>query len=91
MMHGTIAAHSEGRGNGATFTVTFPTIQTAAQSPPRDDLSPSAVNVAPQRILMVEDNKSTALVMTRFLKKLGHDVKTAYSVKEGNLRYWYWY
>ncbi len=83
MMNGTINAESEGFGKGATFFVTFPVILSDAdRSPPREDQSNNN-EVPSRRILLVEDNKSTALVMMRFLKKFGHNVKVAYCSKEG--------
>jgi PleD family two-component response regulator len=83
MMNGEITAESQGHGHGATFHISFSVISSnATDSPPREDPFVT-INVPPQNILLVEDNKSTALVMTRFLKKLGHEVKTAYSIKEG--------
>ena len=80
-MGGLISATSEGINKGSLFSVTFPFVipQNSPVSPSR---SPVEITVPPQRILLTEDNKSTALVMTRFLKKLGHDVKIAYNVKE---------
>ena len=89
MMNGSISATSEGTGHGSVFTVLFPIVNPQA-SPTRDSptRSPSELLIPPQRILLTEDNKSTALVLTRFLKKLGHDVKTAYNVKEGKKNFW---
>ena len=80
-MHGEISASSLGRNLGSTFKVTFPVFsQTRAQSPPRELAVTQPIN--PQRILLVEDNKSTALVMMKFLRNFGHEVKIAYCVKE---------
>jgi CheY-like chemotaxis protein len=84
MMSGSISVTSDGIGHGSVFSILFPIVQyisiPSRESPLR---SPSDSAIPPQRILLTEDNKSTALVMTRFLKKLGHDVKTAYCIKEG--------
>ena len=80
LMHGTIVAQSEGKNMGTTIKMTFPT----SSREPSPILVPSKSESfeMPQRILLVEDNKSTALVMKRFLSNLGHDVKVAYCVKE---------
>ena len=84
-MHGKIWASSEGLGHGAEFTVIFPVLRGVQTSPtPLSSAPLQNEPVPPQKILLVEDNKSTALVMTRFLKKLGHVVSTAYCVREGN-------
>jgi CheY-like chemotaxis protein len=86
-MHGKIWATSEGLGKGSEFTVLFPILRGAQSSPTVLSSNPlQNTQVPSQKILLVEDNKSTALVMTRFLKKLGHAVKTAYCVREGKER-----
>ena len=69
-----------GRGLGATFCVSFPIVAGTVEMVEK---TKEVEFVAKQEILLVEDNKSTALVMERFLKKMGHGVKTAYCIKEG--------
>jgi len=71
---GTIAAHSEGRGRGATFTVELP-----AQAPPAaaDSHYPPAQSEASPRqlnVLLVEDHESTLQVLSKLLRRLGHRV-----------------
>lgn len=83
MMKGEIGASSPGINQGASFYVTFPTLPSNELDSPQRDSQNIPTIIPPQRILLVEDNKSTALVMTKFLKKLGHNVKCGYCVKEG--------
>ena len=74
-MHGgTIAAHSEGEGRGATFGVELPTVARPADA--GADPSPASVP-AGLRVLLVEDNPSTLKVMARLLRGMGHAVTTA--------------
>ncbi|HEX8522371.1 MAG TPA: PAS domain S-box protein [Tepidisphaeraceae bacterium] len=91
--HGTITAHSAGRGQGATFTVELPladvyppqparpTSPAPAPTVPLEPLTPHAPP-APQhlKILLVEDHETTLLVLTRLLRKLGHTVTGATSL-----------
>jgi PAS domain S-box-containing protein len=78
---GSIAASSEGRGRGATFTVELP----AAEAQVGDEAKPAAgaaqlPNGTPLRILLVEDHDETLQVMSRLLKGMGHHVVTAGSL-----------
>ena len=79
-MHGgNISASSNGPGQGATFTVQFSTV------PGRDLTEPQAQRPAAHvwrklRILMVEDDEHTAMVMARLLRRGGHEVVTASTV-----------
>jgi PAS domain S-box-containing protein len=82
-MHGgTLTAHSEGEGKGATFAVRLPllpaeaaqaaTVAPLAAAHPRPSAPPRAL-----RILLVEDHENTARMMTLLLSALGHEVHTA--------------
>jgi two-component system, chemotaxis family, CheB/CheR fusion protein len=122
--HGTIRAHSEGLGTGATFEMTLPMIdqpvdvpaeapaeepaEAAADSPavasdaakrangnsqfappagagfefidrrPKPTNADAQVEAAPAlRILLVEDHRDTANVMSRLLRSHGYDVQVA--------------
>ncbi len=80
---GTISAASEGEGKGASFTVTLPTIEPASPSvleAPNPVLASAPPMSATMNILLVEDHADTARVMSRLLKALGHQVKTADTV-----------
>jgi CheY-like chemotaxis protein/two-component sensor histidine kinase len=78
-MHGgEITADSDGLGKGSKFTVRLPV---SRQAPADDKLSPHCVmNSAqlPQKVLVVDDNRDTAISCARLLKGLGHDVQTAF-------------
>jgi PAS domain S-box-containing protein len=88
--HGTIRAHSEGAGTGSTFEVTLQTIDAPAHLQPND--SPTASNRPPQqkqngraaglRIMLVEDHRDTANVMSRLLQSHGHQVEVAGSLND---------
>lgn len=84
---GTIAAQSEGRNFGSTFTVTFPVIalEEAKKSNQEDfSLSVPAV-IESKRILLVEDHPPTREVLARLLTKRRHTVKAAGSISEALL------
>ncbi len=76
---GKLAAHSDGKGKGATFTIHLPSVPetkpSARQTPP-----PARDRSQRLRILLVEDHRDTAVVMSRLLRGLGHEVMTAPSV-----------
>ena len=82
MHQGTIAAESEGKGKGATFTVQLPLIG-GAEAPARDGRGAKEGERALKslRILLVEDHEDTRRVLSRLLLKRGHTVTTATSVK----------
>jgi two-component system CheB/CheR fusion protein len=73
---GTISAHSEGKGQGATFRVTLPLAQATPDNPQRTRVAA----VRPLRILLVEDHADTARVTRLLLKRHGHNVQLAGNV-----------
>ena len=81
-MHGgKISAQSDGPGAGATFTVELSTV--AGQDVARTKAEEPVVNQWRKlQILMVEDHEHTALVMSRLLRRAGHEVVTANTVHE---------
>jgi signal transduction histidine kinase len=72
---GRVVAASAGVGRGATFTVTFPSIEAphAAQLAPFDRL-PSAT---PKRVVIIEDNPDGRRMLKALLLVHGHDVHEA--------------
>src|SRR5688500_12411630 len=92
-MHGgTIAAHSEGKDRGSTFTLSMPTVE-----PPRPqqqaDFAPAGAAAdgatgdrqatgGGYRVLLVEDHADTRDVLRRLLKSFGCAVTTAETVRE---------
>ena len=90
---GTIAAASDGPGQGATFTVTLPLVADApdaasrpsANAPRAARASASVVagEFAGARILLVEDDADSANILARLLRRSGAAVQTADSVAMG--------
>lgn len=85
---GTIAAHSDGPGKGATFTVTLPCDDHAMQPPPPTPVSVAAPSTAqephsPRNILLVEDHEPTRTVLAQMLRRAGNQITTAESIAQG--------
>jgi PAS domain S-box-containing protein len=73
---GTVTAHSDGPGQGSTFTVRLPVRKIHA----RDALPrPGARRLAPTpcRILVVDDNEDALVLLGEALAAVGHEVRTA--------------
>ena len=76
---GTILAASDGTGKGATITIVLPTREPESVAPaPRPVPLPLIPNSL--RILLVEDDPTTATVLARLLHRIGHQVVTAGTV-----------
>ncbi|MBN8422798.1 MAG: response regulator [Verrucomicrobia bacterium] len=71
---GTIDAESPGLGKGATFTVEF---NTCPPSAPQAVARPTTQGSRSLRLLLVEDHDSTREVLSRILRRSGHEVHTA--------------
>ncbi|MBB3209183.1 PAS domain S-box-containing protein [Rhodopirellula rubra] len=76
---GTVAAYSEGVGKGSEFTVALP-----AASPDEAPEVATLVQRSPEpsrsyRVLVVEDMRALAIIMSRLLTKLGHHVEVVES------------
>jgi signal transduction histidine kinase/ActR/RegA family two-component response regulator len=81
---GSISAASEGKGKGATFTVRLHCVKpvlTAETDRPVAAVS-DAVARRSMRVLVVEDHPDTAEQFARLLKRAGHEVVCAGSIKE---------
>jgi PAS domain S-box-containing protein len=78
-MHGgQVRAHSEGLGRGSTFEIELPRI--ARPEAAAADLA--AVNTAPRRILIVDDNADAANSLALLLGLRGHETRVACSARE---------
>jgi two-component system CheB/CheR fusion protein len=79
---GKIVAESEGVGRGATFSIALKTIPAPACAPP--PVEPVlAVKRGNLRLLLVEDHDSTREVLSRILRRSGHQVHGASTGSEG--------
>ncbi len=79
-MHGgAVEAHSAGPDRGSEFVVRLPL---AAENPSAPDAgAPAATDGGPAeslRVLVVDDNVASAQTMSLLVRKMGHDVATAY-------------
>ena len=75
---GTVTAFSEGRHRGSRFTVTLPVSDAA----PEERAEPTAEHVmravVRARLLVVDDNRDAALLLSELLRDRGHDVRVAF-------------
>lgn len=75
---GTISAHSEGPGKGATFVVELPALSRKPAASTSSQPQPNAgAGAGPLRLMVVEDHADTAVVLSKLLTASGHAVKTA--------------
>jgi CheY-like chemotaxis protein/anti-sigma regulatory factor (Ser/Thr protein kinase) len=79
---GTITARSEGKGRGATFTVTLKAMETSLLEGPVLFLESEPPRIKHIQILFVEDHEDTARVLGRILRNAGFDVSHAGTVAE---------
>ena len=81
---GSISAASEGKGKGATFTVRLHCVKPMLMA--ETDRPAAAVSDAvarrSMRVLVVEDHPDTAEQFARLLRRAGHEVVCAASIKE---------
>jgi signal transduction histidine kinase/CheY-like chemotaxis protein len=79
MHQGTIRAQTAGPGLGSTFTVELPLL-TPEELAPAGPLSPAHNGGKTRlRVLVVEDHRDTAEVLSRLLRASGYAVKTAHT------------
>ena len=76
-MHGgRIEVHSEGPNQGSEFTVHLPILD--AESPETRSAPPNAVSAkVKRRVLVVDDNKAAADMLSLVIKMLGNEIRTA--------------
>lgn len=81
---GTVTAHSDGRGKGASFLVTLPGRDEATRATSRSlqDAVPTVAALAGVEVLGVDDDPDARLLMERVLRDAGAIVRTAASAAE---------
>ena len=80
-MHGgTIAAHSEGPGQGSEFVLRLPVLDAGALAfrAPRAPAAPASEAVGHRRILVVDDIADTAQSMVELLESWGHQGRAVF-------------
>lgn len=75
---GSISVCSNGRGEGASFTVRLPLLTEDTALPVSKSPVSSARVGRGRRVLLVDDNRDTVHSFARLLKLRGHEVATAY-------------
>ena len=75
---GELTATSEGLGQGSTFTIIFPSTDSAPAQPVRDVVRDQSL--AGIKILLVEDHLDSAQALTQLLSRQGYLVRTANTV-----------
>jgi len=78
---GTVAASSDGVGQGSEFVITLPLVTAdapvvRAQGSIAPPVAPAAAN--PRSVLVVDDNQDAAELIAEALSAAGHDVRTAF-------------
>jgi CheY-like chemotaxis protein len=74
---GSVAAASEGPGQGSRFTVRLPALAESAARPAGPTSLPRVARQA-SRVLVVDDMQDTARGLAKMIKLLGHDVRVAH-------------
>jgi PAS domain S-box-containing protein len=77
--HGSVKAASAGIGKGSTFTLCLPRIQEPAAAPGSAGPGATAADAAPLHIMVVDDNRDAALMLSMLLEAVGHRVTVDYS------------
>ena len=80
-MHGgTLMAQSEGPRKGATFTLELPAIAAEESEEYRERGVQAGLDLGHMRVLLVEDHRDTAKIMSSLLRRYGCEVRIADSV-----------
>jgi len=81
---GTVAAHSEGKGHGAVFTILLPLAPVARAGSERPDTAPlSLPHLAGLRVLVVEDEPDSRELLTAELSQYGIVVRAVDNARAG--------
>jgi PAS domain S-box-containing protein len=75
---GTVTVHSEGRGQGSTFTVRLPASGGVIASADPPGGTPSEPPAPGRRILLVDDNEDAAGMLADLLISSGYDARVAF-------------
>ncbi len=77
-MHGgSVEAYSAGLGCGSELAVRLPLLDLPREVPPGSDAAPLQ-HAGPRRVLVIDDNRDAAEIMTVLLELWGHEVRIAY-------------
>ncbi|HXH40533.1 MAG TPA: ATP-binding protein [Thermoanaerobaculia bacterium] len=79
---GSVSAASDGRGKGATFTLTFPLAGGATLSAAAKRTADQATRLDGIQVLLVEDDDATRKMLHAVLGRFGADVSVARSAEE---------
>jgi len=84
-MHGgTVEARSEGLGRGSEFLVRLPILAQPTPEQPLASGNNETVAAAPKRrILVVDDNRDSAISLGMMLSLMGNEIRTAHDGSEG--------
>jgi len=84
---GTVACHSDGPGQGSTFSVCLPRLA-AQEHPPAPAAGEHALQPGPHglRILIVDDNADAAAMLAMLLEASGHQVAVEHDARKGLAR-----
>jgi CheY-like chemotaxis protein len=74
---GTVAAHSDGPGHGSTFTVRLPASGRPVRPAVPAGVPPWGTADFAQRVLVVDDNRDAAEMLSVVLSRAGHEVEIA--------------
>jgi hypothetical protein len=80
---GSVSVSSPVEGRGSTFTVRLPSVSAAVK--PASRLSPNALHLEAEarRVPVVDDYEGNLKTLSRMLRLMGHEVKTAASGEAG--------
>lgn len=81
MHEGSVEAQSEGPDRGSEFIVRLPVLASCTESELQPELNPESV-MSFRKILVVDDNRDSAISLAMLLKLAGNDTRTAHDGQE---------